>query len=236
MNVLCHRNAWLGWWVLLCLLQAAQPQHQPGQDPTCVQFGCEEQDAACWERVRHYAHTGRRLADGGSFSAAVECFTLAANAVRDERWLARPEQLSPRQRMTLSFLYTTAAATTLRAGAPQPQVRQWQRRAAHISAPSVRILFDEEGAAPPEVPPAAATPSVSCDRDALMREERWSESVACCATAVSAWAGEAFAAWSHNSQASRAFHAMGTSLYRLNDDANSLRALHAAFRLSRQSS
>mmetsp|Transcript_17499 Transcript_17499/g.42181 ORF Transcript_17499/g.42181 Transcript_17499/m.42181 type:complete len:232 (-) Transcript_17499:1341-2036(-) len=225
---------WRGFWLLrvgialIYLVRTAlQHQQEPGtHHAPCQPFACEDHDGECWERLREYAAAGKGFANRGNIPAALECFTLAANAVRDERWLQRPEKLLVRQKKILSFLYTTAAGAMLRAGVPQAQLRQWQRRAAHISAPSVSILFDEEGAA--ANPRPAVVQSVTCDGNVLMREGRWSESVACFAEVVWAWAR---GSGSSRLEASEALHAMGTSLYRLKDDANSLRALHAAFRL-----
>lgn len=170
---------------------------------------------------------------------------------RARRWLASPEKLSPYERNALSFLYKTASSSLLRSGAPHDLARPWLRRAAHISAPSVRILFEEEG-------DAAGTPhGGACDVEGLAGEGRCRDALGCVVRSmglqgevagggvphrdeVGALQGDSgaqgqdrrgAAAWRGEGSLQEVLHRMGTLLGRSGDHANSMRALRAAYRL-----
>jgi hypothetical protein len=148
-----------------------------------------------------------------------------------DRLLPNPQQLGRYERDTLSFLYRTAASSLLEAGMKHKQAQPWLRRAAHISAPSVGVLFEEEGDPEPQGPgkkPASSASSLyPCDGESLALGGRWGEAATCWSQVASLELG-----YGGRSAASRALHLMGVSLHRFGDAVNSARAMKAAFRLS----
>jgi len=155
--------------LLACLarLSAREGAPPPGAEP-CAPVDCHE-TAGCWGSVARYTARGQALAAAGLTGAAMNCFTLAANAVQDERLLGRPAALPARERLALHRLYVSAAQTLLAlagagGGAGQggdadehaATAQQWLLRAAQIASPSVEVLFQEDPPAAGAQPPAPA--------------------------------------------------------------------------------
>jgi hypothetical protein len=161
-----------------------------GEAEPCAAVDCKD-SSRCWDEVEHYTAWGRDLASAGNVGAAMNCFTRAANAVQDERWLGRPHALPQHERQTLYRLYVAAAHTLLSLGATADEgkwqaddvamknAQAWLLRATQITSPSVEVLFQDQKPPPPppHTPPAPPPPPSTGAAEERKRAEERDDSV-----------------------------------------------------------